>query len=667
MKYMGDGGMTNESKNVGDAAAEAPKLNKTKLILGAPQEKTVGKNTLAEREVELDINSSDLDEKDRKLLEKYEKPKATMWSSSKEPRVPAKQTIFIFNGLASNPSQLVKEDESSMVHRIAAEMGADMNDVNIISISCPGFGGSAIRQDRFKNTREDIKLVSTDEYEALGRVWLKSAKLNKGNAVLIGHSAGGEVAVRFFKDGYHVLALDPALHAEESAIFERFTLANKVAHELTAERQWLIEKAPRIAKNLHEMAKRIADPVAKFLTDLFVGVSDGNDPQSRLHDEQRKKYQAAFDAKCAELVEYDSLLVLATRQDGSVPWERLQIFIAEGDILTPAAATKSWLLQSIRRIYFQESEDQIQQRFADMEVVTQILRGEDTAKIHHDSVFMNSDLAAKIAHEVYRSIQDRLREEISVKVEAKPEVVLAPPVEKKEEEIISPEQLIAEQTKERKLKIKMAQIETMECWRQLGEMLKGHFVEGEYYSSGDGHMMPAWKLTLSEKEKKEYLDLFLAQPALRMWESAKKHFTEREYDLTPNIHQLEYVYERRGRGSRNMLSHQITEELREGAEMVEVLPAFRNKFVLALAGRPDLLEKLKGGKVQEKTEFAFEQLQDLVYFIGYSYFMNVPFDLPKYFFDFSNINAYLEVYGLFIQAMQEDLSQTIGKAQETHG
>lgn len=437
---------------------------------------------LFKRKIALDLSSDSklaLSDEERERIKKYESPKVTMWSASdKEEEFPPKQTIVVLNGLASNPDQLENE-QSAFVNKLMSEFSdEERKKINIISISCPGFGDSNFTKESLEVMVKDEELgkkssnlgtinTSVHEYAAITKIWLKSLNLNPNNSIVSGHSTGAETALQFMSDGFEIFALNPSVHLNKSAVFERLNIANQVA------------------KHALKFAPGLTNDFAQWLTDVLVG--NGKDPsskaQSEVHRREEENNQDAFRFKSKELIESD---VFPTMIDGSVVKldpNRLHILFSWADRLTPAVDAKEWIEEWMKVSDPKLNGDTLIATLANSIIPSDYLGGE---KYHHDSVFvenklldnvtkrMSSVLRARISHlaETPKAVARELPQEQIVPIP------ISPPAPDRGQQITSDEWMsvakrISERqvTEETEVKKLILQGLTIETWIKAANLI----------------------------------------------------------------------------------------------------------------------------------------------------------------------------------------------------
>lgn len=355
------------------------------LIFDTPKPREQAGKILFKRTIAMDLGPEskiNLLPEEKKRMEKYEAPKATMWSSTdKEEPFPPKQTIFVLNGLASNPDQL-ENDGSSLVHKIITDLGDDAKNVNIVSISCPGFGESNFTQEVLKDEANGPKNTSVNEYVEMTKIWLKSMNLNSENTIISGHSAGAEAAVHFVGDAYQVYALNPALHVGKSDIFRGLAVLNE------------------ITRHTQKHMPSVINGIGQFITDKLVG--NGNDAssmaQSDVHANEQQSHQDAFRFKSKELIDPDVFPEGFNK-------DKLRVLITKGDILTPSDQSVEWL-----KAWVKQKQPDIQHEKVD-EVVNSLLIPLDStlsSKSGHDGLFIDPSISAVLSSELSSLTKSRI-------------------------------------------------------------------------------------------------------------------------------------------------------------------------------------------------------------------------------------------------------------------
>jgi pimeloyl-ACP methyl ester carboxylesterase len=380
---------------------------------------------LFKRKLALDLGPDSklkLTDEERERMKKYEAPKATMWSASdKDEEFPPKQTIVVFNGLASNPDQLENE-QTAFVNKLMGELSEEeQKRVNIVSISCPGFGDSDFAREALEAMVKDedlgkksrnlgIKNTSTEEYAAVARIWLKSLGLNPDNAVVSGHSTGAETALQFMNDGFEIFALNPSVHLNKSTVFERLNIANQVA------------------KHALKFAPGLTGDFAQWLTDVLVG--NGKDPssksQSEVHRKEEEVHQDAFRFKSKELIEPDAF---PTAEDGSIAKldpKRLHVLYSWADRLTPAIEAQEWIQEWMKNTDSKLEGNSLITALAHTIIPSDYVGGE---QYHHDSVFIHPTLLDNVTKRMGEVLHTRLlrvKEVPAVEVEHEQQLQVIP-------------------------------------------------------------------------------------------------------------------------------------------------------------------------------------------------------------------------------------------------
>jgi hypothetical protein len=422
---------------------EAPKLLKENGVV------------LAQRK--LSFMDEKLSAEQRKFLSQYKNPMATMWTTedndlSVEPKV----KIMVLNGLASNPSQFVREN-SSIIHSICEELGIAAEQIQIVSISPPGFGDSGLKEANLDNVR-------TREYKALTKIWLDQLGSDPENTIIVGHSTGAETALQFSEDGYDVIALNPSVHLGESTIFRNLDILNTASDKLRLSSLSLVKQ------------------IAQGVTNGLVGISKKNDgDQSNMHIAEESFNHKAFLYKCRELKEIDEL--------PGFPKRLPSFFYTTGDILTPGADAVEWYTAWVRKYW---SEFKIEPEEAGKYVAGMLIPidAELSKKAGHDGIFVNKDVAKPFISQLAQQVKWMIEKTPYVQKEFAPV-----------QAIQIPERKMPVQSEDQVKKL-IYQGFTLESWAEISNVLSRKIGEDQ-------------KIHLSPQDKKYLIDLVFKHPVLQ--------------------------------------------------------------------------------------------------------------------------------------------------------
>jgi hypothetical protein len=513
------------------------------LTFDIPKPNEQAHRTLFKRKVAMDLGPEskiNLTLEERKRMEKYEAPKATMWSSTdKDEPFPPKQTIFILNGLASNPDQL-ENDGSSLVHKIMEDMGEDAKNVNIVSISCPGFGDSKFTMDVVNDEVNGPKNTSVNEYVEVTKIWLKSMGLNPDNAVISGHSAGAEAAVHFLPSGFQVYALNPALHLGKSEIFNKLSILNQVS------------------RYTQKFAPGLVEDIGQWITNKLVGTGKDNasKAQSNVHRDEEATHQTAFRYKSTELIDEDKL---PEGPNGVLPLDlkKLRILITKGDILTPADQSFEWIKEWVRKGSPPQFEDEVLRKASSLIIP---LDEELSTKSGHDALFINPNVADIFTKELSSFIKSRIQisEPAAVPIYTGTEVA----------KIIQPQRERVSRDNEQVKKLIMQGM-TLEMWQEAAQLI---------IDNTQDH-----KVIFNDRDTERFMHLLWGHPAIQ------EHYKDRpaEFDAILNS------------GPKAMMALQElyfeTNHSKPLYDIFHFYDAWGPDFGIELLKHPEITNKLPGG------------------------------------------------------------------------
>lgn len=131
------------------------------------------------------------------------------------------RVVVTMSGLDSDPRQF--EEIAKQIH----EEYKGEQELIVTGVACPGFWK---QQYKTHDRKLSVGDVSTDQYVLMTLEWAKLMGLSEENAILIGHSAGGEAATKLSK-WFKVMALSASLHLGLDFTFLGIVGANAVAEK----------------------------------------------------------------------------------------------------------------------------------------------------------------------------------------------------------------------------------------------------------------------------------------------------------------------------------------------------------------------------------------------------------------------------------------------------
>lgn len=220
------------------------------------------------------------------------------------------KVVTALSGLDADPIQF-EEIAKKTLEEYSGE-----SELLVMGLACPGFW----LQQYAENHELSVGDVSSDKYALMVLEWAKKMKLAQNNMVVLGHSAGGEAAVKLSK-WFKVVALSPALHPDEDVTFT------------------VISKGNILAKGVTDRAEKLA-PAVNVVQKNIVALFSGSKLGSFLHNLHMERLLdgngQSHDVKVVELCQKDVLPNFAPKP------ENLAIMGGDKDILTGSDKLTVW-------------------------------------------------------------------------------------------------------------------------------------------------------------------------------------------------------------------------------------------------------------------------------------------------------------------------------------
>jgi len=358
-------------------------------------------------------------DKELEVIRTIEQPTLRVWSEGQkitnwETAIDENTCVLLLpEGLASNHEEWTNSG-CSFVHRfyqyfdanIRSQLGKKGKDLKLvcIAVSCPGFGGSKIKEGLFgANAEANADLVSDERYALLLDGFSKILKIRQSKplgVVAAGHSAGAEGCLRWWQQASElsecpaVVALNPSIGLERQKIFD-------LAKRLTDVGGRAREASGLFGKIVSQGADVAVGKIEQQIIDRLVGIkgnSEAEKDQRENHLLELRTNRAAFLAKLTELARPDELKPEQIQQALSERTVMPLVLSGSKDVLTTRYHTNKWL-----ELFLKSAQEKLKQIGLNLfqssgettatAVETYIQEKSDfvaLADIPHDAVFIDS-------------------------------------------------------------------------------------------------------------------------------------------------------------------------------------------------------------------------------------------------------------------------------------